>query len=931
MRYLMKTVFLLAFVFSVIAVSADNLLKDTRFSKENGWSVYLKQPVVNAGGSINFQDGRAIVKSPAIESQPGDIQLILPIDVDAEKSYQLKFKANSEKAGKLTINYCLSKSPYSYYGGVDIGLESGEKSYDCKVEARLAGNGTYDKPRSLRLFFGGFKDATITLSDISFAPVSEGINSPKQGDMAKQWTVTADARWHPVNLKHTLIQPGSALDFSRLVPAKVPGRLTAAADGSLRDGDKPVRLWGASVDMSLLAKRFALSRALNKIPWPDDAELAAYAEAIRTQGYNFVRMGSHDNLLVGLAADNGEFDPRGVEMIDRFVYHLRQRGIWIYVDLMGSTSGYTPGNPWTPEAKALDFKRNIFTSPAVRKNWTDGVRKYLTHRNPYTGFSLAEDPMVVAVLPYNEQDIPLSNATWIAKLPTAWVIPWRTWLARKYTTPEALSAAWGIKIPADGFSSINLPTSEQIKNGGRCVDDAINFLRDSHLELLSWYRQGVTATGCTAPITQFDCIPSLFFTAMRSETDFISMHAYFAHPSKWAESGSRIDQTSSISGLAPNLRLMASTRQFGKPFLVTEYGNAFWNRYRHEEGLVSGSFAALQGWDSMMAHQLPVGDIAGPSYAYADGTIDRASLTREHPLDKAPIKPFWVGADPVGRASQVISTLAFADAAVATSPHRIEIVIDPAATVATATWANGIPGEQRYIALVTELGVRVGKIEPRPGIDLQIPLAGTARIVSTEASAGVVDDPGDPRKVIAEMRNRGIISSANITDPAKDIYESDTGELRLDRKRMLYTVRTPRLEGATLSSEKSAVIDALTIHQVSVPGSVAAASLDGKSLRDSQRILIVYATDALNTGMTFTGPDRVELVDNGHAPVLIECGALSATIATNQAANLHAWALGFDGKRRQELPLTRVNGGVKLDFDMAALAEPTFYIELATH
>jgi hypothetical protein len=148
---------------------------------------------------------------------------------------------------------------------------------------------------------------------------------------------------------------------------------------------------------------------------------------------------------------------------------------------------------------------------------------------------------------------------------------------------------------------------------------------------------------------------------------------------------------------------------------------------------------------------------------------------------------------------------------------------------------------------------------------------------------------------------------------------------------MLYTVRTPRLEGATLSSEKSAVIDALTIHQVSVPGSVAAASLDGKSLRDSQRILIVYATDALNTGMTFTGPDRVELVDNGHAPVLIECGALSATIATNQAANLHAWALGFDGKRRQELPLTRVNGGVKLDFDMAALAEPTFYIELATH
>jgi hypothetical protein len=447
--------------------------------------------------------------------------------------------------------------------------------------------------------------------------------------------------------------------------------------------------------------------------------------------------------------------------------------------------------------------------------------------------------------------------------------------------------------------------------------------------LLTWYLQSAAAAGCTAPITQYDAIPSLFFTAMRSETDFISMHAYFAHPSKWAEPGSQIDQTSSISGLAPNLRLLASTRQFGKPFLVTEYGNAFWNRFRHEEGLVSGSFAALQGWDAMMVHQLPVGDVAEPAYAYADRTIDRASLRREHPLDKAPIKPFWVGPDPVARASQVVSTLAYADAAVAASPHRIEIVINPAATVAAATWASGIPGEQRNLALVSELGVRVGTIAKRPGIDLQIPLAGTSRIIATEAAAGVIDAPGDPGRVIAEMRKRGLITSANATDPAKDIYESDTGELRLERNRMLYTVKTPRLEGATLGGETTVKLDALTIHRVSVPGSVAAASLDGKPLRESQRILLVYATDALNTGMTFTGPDRVELVDPGHAPVLIEAGALSATIATTQAANLHAWALGFDGKRRQELPLVRVDGGVRLEFNMATLPEPGFFVELA--
>ena len=91
---------------------------------------------------------------------------------------------------------------------------------------------------------------------------------------------------------------------------------------------------------------------------------------------------------------------------------------------------------------------------------------------------------------------------------------------------------------------------------------------------------------------------------------------------------------------------------------------------------------------------------------------------------------------------------------------------------------------------------------------------------------------------------------------------------------------------------------------------------------------MVYATDALNSGMVFTSPERVELVDPGHAPVLIEAGALSLTLATAQTG-LRAWALGFDGSRRQELPLIAVEGGVRLEVDMTTLPEPSFFIELA--
>lgn len=759
------------------------------------------------------------------------------------------------------------------------------------------------------------------------ATLADEIYPPEPADRAQRWTATADARWRAVDLKHTRVQPGSALDFSRLVPAEIPGRLTIGSDGSLSAEGKPVRLWGASVDLTLLAKRFALARDMATVPWPGETELAAYAEAVRTQGYNFVRLGTHDILLSCWATKTGEFDPRAVEMIDQFVFQLRKRGIRAYVDLQGSISGYTAGNPWSAAAQALDFKRGIFTDRAIRQQWLDGVRIFLTHRNPYTGTSLAEDPMVVAVLPYNEQDIPVGDVTRIAKLPAAWVEPWREWLKATYVDPAALAMAWGIAVPADGFDSIALPDLAQLRSGRR-ADDAIRFLHDTHRELLSWYRQGVTATGCLAPVTQYDAIPSLFFHSLRGETDALSMHAYHAHPTTWTQVGSQISQASAVAGLGPYLRLMASTRQFGKPFLVTEYGQTFWNRYRHEEGLMAGAFAAFQGWQALMAHQLPVGDIAEPAYAYADGTIDRASMSWEHPLDRTPIKPFWIGADPVARASQVVSTLAYADKAVATSPHRIEVVIDPAATIAAPTWADGVPGEQRHLALVSGLGVRVGAIVERPGIDLQIPLAGTARIVATDAAAGVVEDPGDPRRALSELRRRGLIQAGNASDPARGIYESDTGELRIDRERMLYTVRTPRLEGATLGREVAVTLDTLTIHRVSVPGSVTAAALDGQPLRNSRRILVVYATDALNSGMVFTSPERVELVDPGHAPVLIEAGALSLTLATAQTG-LRAWALGFDGSRRQELPLIAVEGGVRLEVDMTTLPEPSFFIELA--
>ena len=156
-----------------------NLLTDTGFSKESGWISYVNTPAAEAGGSVTLRDGKAVVKSPAIETQSfNNIQLIKPVDTEADKSYKLKFNANAEKAGYLTISYCLLNAPYTGYANANIYLAPGQKEYECMLAVKKDKDGNYGAPRSLRLFFGAFKDATVTVSDVSFmvgkAPVDNG-------------------------------------------------------------------------------------------------------------------------------------------------------------------------------------------------------------------------------------------------------------------------------------------------------------------------------------------------------------------------------------------------------------------------------------------------------------------------------------------------------------------------------------------------------------------------------------------------------------------------------------------------------------------------------------------------------------------------------------------------------------------------------------
>jgi hypothetical protein len=152
-----------------ISAMAENLLGTGNL---NNWSFIVHKPVSEAGGSAMVENGKAIVKSPAIKEQKFDtIQLVRYVEVEADRSYKLQFVAKSDKAGKITVAYCLSKPPYAWYANTSVELEPGEKDYECVLSVKRDKEGNYDIPRSIRMYFGSFENAAVIISDVSLEEV----------------------------------------------------------------------------------------------------------------------------------------------------------------------------------------------------------------------------------------------------------------------------------------------------------------------------------------------------------------------------------------------------------------------------------------------------------------------------------------------------------------------------------------------------------------------------------------------------------------------------------------------------------------------------------------------------------------------------------------------------------------------------------------
>jgi hypothetical protein len=721
-------------------------------------------------------------------------------------------------------------------------------------------------------------------------------------------TITAGTDWKPLPDTDLAVKEGTALDFSAWIdhaPAGSRGRVIARPDGTLAFAGQPDRP----------ARFFVVSGFPTKNP----EEIDALADTIVRQGYNMVRLHFLDQFVAGqfdhwgktlsLEAqadfdrriENGEsfFKPDNLDLADRFVAALKKRGVYLYLDAMSSGTGYYPANCWYPENGVEDIKSRLYYEPIARRHWHNAVKALFTRINPYTGTSFVTDPQVVAILGLNEPRMGLDDPKTVERL-----LPlWRTFLSRRFTDFETFRKSWKLLKNARiaGFDEVPFFSQNDMRHSARCRTVA-EFLNQLEEETAGWMEKELRSFGYEGLFTQYDWLYSLRLYLPRAKVGMVSMHGYFAHPHN-----GRTSPNSALFDALNWWRGIASGRISGKPLAVMEYGQVYWNRYRYEEGLSVGAYSSFQDMSILTAHSWPVA------------------------LTPAPTDSFNVGTDPVARASQVVTGLAFVGKMVAVAPHRVDIPLSRDLALNHAEMA--ISGDQTRIGLVTGLATAVAGHNSSVPATMQLPLGDGAKTIDAAFYSTVVDSEGGTfAGAVTQLRARGILPSGNRTDSEKKIYESETGEILLDAPKRRLTVNTPELVGICADKIEGAVpVGKMTVLSASVPASITLAARDGQAIELSRRLLIVISTDARNSGERYEDEDGVGRQKKGVLPVLMRTGHFTIDIARYpKAPKLHAWALAMDGTRRDELQVKATAGGVRMEIDTGAWScGPSPFIELS--
>jgi hypothetical protein len=696
-------------------------------------------------------------------------------------------------------------------------------------------------------------------------------NQPVKVVLDKPAVMSVNEDWTPLSGGLDIL-PNSALDFS----SQYGDRFPAGAFGWVRKDPVYPSRFGFAGDPNRNIRFYGANLCFSAL-FLDHNLAEKLAERLMRLGYNSVRIHHYESVAwdegAGIidpkAPDSLTFIDANLDKLDYLFAELKKRGLYmttdLYVNRSVKASEIFPGSEGDI---AYAFKHLVPVSEKAMANWKEFSRRLLTHVNPYTRLAYKDDPALALISLINEDDVPnyLEEIKKDSREKGIWERAFEKWK----TAGGAPGKAWD----SPSFTKFIYETQ-----------------RDTQVEQIQFLRK----LGVKAMLTDMNAWTEDAGTqACRTNFDYVDDHFYWDHPhfleKDWSlpsrggsGGGSSIPSGGEVAGKAV-LRLRE------KPFTITEFNYAAPNSFRAEGGLVAGAFAALQDWGGLWRFDY--------------------SSARESVTGATPVYYFDVAGDPLRQASEyaIMALFAREDAA----PARTGIALTGSLQDYWDHAAEPIYPSYSMLSWCVRLGTSVGGGNKDKGW-LELPLS---------------ERHSDTAALLEKLRTQATWPQANATDPVKGIYESETGQIRLETKAGVLSVNTERTAGLAGPEGTVRNLGPLSVSLTHSWGTVFAVSLDRKSLETSGRILLVHLTDLKNTGMKFRGADMQVLENSGTLPYLVKTGSANIRLKKSGTGLVRVYRLDTAGRRVSEVP-RKFKAGV-LDFAVSTATSPnaTIYYEI---
>ena len=741
--------------------------------------------------------------------------------------------------------------------------------------------------------------------------------------LAQEFRIAAGDGWIPFTPSRD-VEAGSALDFSKIVPRDAPAGkfgFVRAVGGHFKFEGRP------GVPQRFLGANLCLEANYPRT----DAEADRLVERLVRCGYNSVRLHHHDGawvkdfsatkntkehkdssnsnfvnsvFFVAKGNNSGEnvFAPSAaprkdssIDRLDRFLAKAFAAGIYVTTDLYVSRKvSWRDIGVDRDGAEGLDYKTMLFVHDGAFENWKDFVRAFLTHRNPYTGRTYAEEPGIACLCLVNENSIQqgIRDKTENPYLKDAW----RQWfLARRAEAPGCWPSLSPDEIPAKGGGWSISPILP-----GEAWDAMSRFCADLERRMVARMRGFLREElGVRIPITDqnWGTQAGPMQEARAELYDYADAHTYVDHP-EFPETWWRLPSTLKNENRLANDGFgfdISWRRTFGQPFTVSEWNFCGPGRHRSMAGLYMGALAALQDWSALWRF----------SFSHWYRAYDD---TPEH------IGYFDIVNDPAGLVSERLAAALFLRGDLAP-------LADAAATVLTEESVRPPSRDHAFNVLPRwwrrQLDFRVGTALPG-----RIPEGVAAVPMEAAAQEGAEPPVSGGSPAVSHDPARGTMS-----------------------------VVTPRTCALYASGEGVFRAGPLSVENHGGAATVWVSSLDGRPLETSARMLFVRLGDIQGDGARYADASRRKLLDWGSTPCMEagnsvasvqmlpvdssqfpigECDLGIGNIGNTGNNPFKVFALSASGARRAEIPCRVEGGALRFTADNARdPAEATFLYEIA--